>query len=398
MAAALFSLFFPETNRLSAGLTVCWIGLRALRQLEHLPWSWGVLAILLLNIRGLVLDDGSQPVSHMDYVLATIAFLVAFNRPAQAWRRTAAVCCLAFAAGTLVNFEIIWDFLQAGVEYQLDVLSKNQTALLAAWASSCGLMAMCLNRRRRSWLVLAPATVLCLIVAMATTSRAAVAIIPVAFAVAGLISFRQPLASRLRRLDQRLLGSRRSLRFAIIAAGLTAAGLIAASLLGRLGDLLRHYGQENLANDLGRLKVYACYASLPFKGANRFIYGVGYQNSWQKWCTPDVIGVKLTHAHNLFLQIWGDTGVIPSVFLILCLALAVRQILRNSTRLSWRLSLPTTAMMLVLVGFNSVELGMVKVPFLMAAFGTFLASIYMGDSTDRTEHGADRVNLNPGQT
>jgi hypothetical protein len=378
MAAALFCLFFPGLTRVSASFTVCWIGIKALRRVRDLPWSWGVLAILLLNIRGIVVGDGPQPASHMDYVLIIIAFLLGVNQSPQHWFRSSCLCCLAFAVGALLNFEVIWDFQQAGVEYQLAVLSKNQTALLAAFACCSGLMAICLARSRAWIAILVPAILLCLLVAAATTSRAAVAIIPLSFGVSALVTFRRQLFTGWLNLYPKFAVSfRLRQRLAIATVLFASLAMLIGLGIKFMAQIVRNYGGENLANDFARLKIYACYAGLPFKGENRFLYGVGYQNSWEKWCTPEVVGVKLTHAHNLFLQVWADTGAIPSLFLLVCLFLAARRIYRNSTTLSWRLSLPTFGMMLMLLGFNSVELGMVKVPFLLAVFGTFMASIYL---------------------
>jgi hypothetical protein len=378
MMAAIFSLFLPTGTRMSAGFTTLWISLEALRRTRDTPWSWGLLAILLLNIRGIVVGDGPQPVSHMDYVLMITAFLLGYGRSSKAWQRSAALCCIGCALGVLLRFEVIWDFARWGIEYQTPILTKNQTALLGGFASSCGLMALFLSEHRRWWPALIPSTGLCLLLSYATTSRAALALTPLSLAIGLLISWRGPISQQLNNWWNRHW---RGISLAVTAAGVAGlAGLVSMQQLMHgtlLGRLAAGYGQENLENDLSRLKVYSCYAGLPFKGENRFLYGVGYQNSWEKWCTPEVLGRQLSHAHNLLLQIWGDTGAISTLFLLICAGLILLRLWRNGRALPWRTSAGITISFVYLASFNMVELGMMKVPVLMAGFGYFIAAVYV---------------------
>lgn len=379
MASAITALFLDTGSRVSAGLTTVWIGIEALLRTRDLPWSWGLLAIVLLNIRGIVVGDGAQPVSHMDYVLIITSFLLGFGRSAKSWQRSAALCCIACGVGVLLRFEIILDFARWGIEYQAPTLTKNQTALLGGFASSCGVMALLLSRNRHWWPLLIPSTGLCLLLSYATTSRAALALTPLSAALALSISWREPIAHLLkswlerhwRRMCWVLAGT-------MMAALASAQRFLSAPVATQLAAM---YGRENLENDLGRLKVYSCYAELPFKGENRFFYGVGYQNSWQKWCTPEVLGRQLHHAHNLLLQIWGDAGAVPTVFLLICFSLILIRIWRNSLTLSWRTNTGVLSVFIYISLFNMVELGVLKVPALMASLGYFMSAIYLPHET-----------------
>lgn len=391
LAVAIVALFLEDSKRLSAGATTIWLGLELLGRREAMPWSWGVLAMLLLNLRGVILDEGPTPVSHMDFVVMISAFLVGFGRSRVRWQWSAAVVAAACAAGVLLQADVIRDYVWWGIEYKTALLTKNQTALLGGMATLAALMAAVLERSRRIW---APALLTALglaglLLARASLSRAAFALVPISLAVALLLCTPQlrpaRLAARWRSLPPRL-------RWPLI--GLLAVLLLA--LAAALVALIQHpqlfhalYGQDNLANDEGRLKVWSCYLRLPFLGANRFIYGVGYANSWMKWCSPEVTGRNLYHAHNLFLQIWGDTGVIPAVFILLCFGLIGARILRNcgssrgllrpAQRAAWAMPLISTAIALYLVAFNMVELGMLKVPVLTALFGFLLSSVFYSE-------------------
>lgn len=393
MVLAIVSLFQEDRRRYSAAATTVWIGLELLRRVDRLPWSWAGLAILLLNIRGVVLDEGPTPISHMDYVLMILAFLVGFGRSERRWLRTSALICGACLAGILLNAEIIWDYSWWGVEYQTNTLTKNQTALLAGLAALSGVMAALLSRTRLRggiWMLMIPAVLGCLILARATLSRAGLALVPLSLVAAGLLVGRHRLKASLCGWFQRLPVQRRRhlLVRGAIALGVALGGgaltflLHPAGLPARLGHL---YGADNLANDMGRLRVWQCYAGLPFKGENRFLYGVGYQNSWEKWCSPEVIGRFLTHSHNFLLQIWGDSGVIAFAFIAVCLLLILARMVRNASPPShrdparpwpWAMALSSTSIVLYLLAFNSVELGMLKVPILTALFGHFLGSVF----------------------
>ena len=94
-----------------------------------------------------------------------------------------------------------------------------------------------------------------------------------------------------------------------------------------------------------------------------------------------MIGRPLSHAHNLLLQIWGDTGAISSAFVLVCLGLMLRRLWQNGKDFHTKnlAGLATSSAFIYLLGFNMVELGMMKVPILMALFGYFLASIFYSD-------------------
>jgi len=387
LVLAVVMLFIEDGKRYSAGATTIWLAIETLRLTSALPWSWGALAILALNVRGIVLEDGPTPVSHMDYVLIIIAFLVGFGRSAQRWRRTAALVSGACLLGVLLNAEVIIDFAWWAIEYQAHSLTKNQTALLAGVGALCGVMAALLGRRQvRWWLPMLPCIAASMILARATTSRAALGLVPLALLLAALLINRHRLSPAARRgLGLAAVLVPLSLLAIVLVVEISAPG----SLLGWFNNL---YGAENIANDIGRFRVWGCYLGLPFMGENRFIYGVGFQNSWQLFCTPEVTGRFLTHSHNLLLQIWAENGVVPLALVVFFLVLMIRRVLRNTAHspqpgrgqeMGRALAFSSTALFLYLLGFHMVELGMMKVPILTALFGYFLAAIYPPSSLQK---------------
>lgn len=391
LVVAVVLLFIEDGKRYSAGATTLWLSIETLRLSGARPWSLGALSILALNVRGIVLEDGPTPVSHMDYVVIIVAFLVGFGRDAAHWRRTAALVSGACLLGVLRNAEVIFDFAWWSIEYQAQSLTKNSTALLAGLGALSGVMAALLSLHQwRWWLPMIPCILASLVLAKATTSRAALGLVPLALLLAGLLISRDRLSSAFRtRLSALPPSVRRGLG---LTAMVVTVSLVAIALVMEItapGGLLRWfsglYGAENIASDIGRLRVWECYLGLPFKGENRFIYGVGFQNSWQIWCTPEVTGRFLTHSHNILLQIWAENGVLPFSLILVLLVLMIRRVLRNtaqrsdqgrSREMSGALAFSSTAMFLYLIGFHMVELGMMKVPLLTAMFGYFLGSVY----------------------
>jgi len=73
-------------------------------------------------------------------------------------------------------------------------------------------------------------------------------------------------------------------------------------------------------SDLGRLQIQKCFLNLPLTGNNRFIYGVGFERG-SLFCKQEVISGVLDHAHNLYIQLWANAGILGIGGLLLCLAM-----------------------------------------------------------------------------
>ena len=79
----------------------------------------------------------------------------------------------------------------------------------------------------------------------------------------------------------------------------------------------------DLSSDSGRLAIARCYSAIPFSGNNRFLYGIGFDRS-DEFCRDPIQGGVAEHAHNLYLQLFANTGVLGLFGLVVLLALLVQ--------------------------------------------------------------------------
>lgn len=382
LALAVISLFQRPDLQLSSALVVGWLVLSLARRPEARPWSTALLGLLMLNMRWAVLDEGPTPVSPVDYILMLAAFASGYGQRGVWWLRQASIVALATLVGVLLQLEVVVDFARFGVEYHIAALTKNQTALLAGLACLGGLIGVLAFRA--AWLRLLHGLALAAgaVLLRAADSRAGVGMVALAVVAGAAITFTPRLLTPARRR----FGPLR--RPVLIGAGLVVVLIAGLWLLHQHvpqlaqgsggGGIGLIYGEENLENDAARLKLWSCYAHLPFTGNNRFIWGVGYERAWRVLCTAREVGRPLSHAHNLLFQVWGENGLFGTVFLLGWLGWIGARVIRNA-----RLPLGpkdsvalfgSSALVVYLLGFNLFELGMVKVPLFLMAFGLFLAS------------------------
>lgn len=385
------------SERLSAGLTLGWlvlsIGQQALTsQRANRLWPVALLVILLLNVRGVVLGEGPRPVSHMDYVVLIAAVMAGESQSLQRWRSTLSCICFSVASCGLWQATTVWYHL-TGTEigYRFGFLLVNQTALLAGLGCLSGWAALKLWRNANEFtrsdaardntpanrlvhLALLMGTGGCAVMALATHSRAGAGLIPISLLVAWTIQqgmqYRRDILHWL---------WRRWLTLALIAALLLGTPML--WLASPQGPALRQgissvYGRENRTSDLGRIELWRCYFSLPFSGSNRFLYGVGYESARQM-CPIRLqlprqrnLMKPMSHAHNLPLQIWAESGSLGFVMVLVGALLLARRVFSHQLKpQAMAISVPLIYSLL----FNLFELGMFKVPLLMVLFGTMLS-------------------------
>jgi O-antigen ligase len=379
LALAILLLFQSNDLRASNGLVLLWLVLALLRLPQDRPWSLMLLGLLLLNVRGVVLNEGPLPVSPVDYLFMVAAFLSGYDRSRAWWFRQASVVALATLIGVLLHLEVVVDFARFGIEYALAGLTKNQTALLAGLASLCSAIGWLAYRTTALRILHGLAWAASALLLRAADSRAGVGMASLAVLLAALVVYAGTLRDLGRRWGFRRLAPPILITLAAVLA--LGAGLwwthqqAHLATQGGIGSL---YGEENLENDAARLQLWGCYFGLPFTGENRFIWGAGYEKAWRVWCNAEKLGRPMSHAHNLILQVWGENGIAGAGFLLGWLGWIGSRAVRNARGLSTGgdpvIVFASSALLIYLIGFNLFELGMMKVPLLLFCFGLFLAS------------------------
>lgn len=372
----------PAGEHVSAGLAAALLLTVLLAGARSRPLNLAIAALLLLNLRGIVLGEGPRPVSSVDYLLVIAGIVGGSGLRRSQWWSLMAGLSIGTAVVALIAWPMLWAQLwSAETPFHIGILLVNQTALLTGMAAMAGLAAGLAAKPSRWRWILGLSSALNGAMVVATHSRAGLGLIPLSLIGAWL----------LHRLGMLLARTTAPAGRPWISAAL--AGLIVCSLillppltltlmqqqLGEAKPAALVYGQENIASDQARTRLWTCYGGVPLSGHNRFIYGVGYGRA-RTLCDVRVPGANrpLTHAHNLPLQIWAETG---AAGLLVCIAgassLLVRLWQRQKATAS---SFAMTALVLYPILFNLVELGMLKVPLLTVVFGVLLARPLVGET------------------
>ena len=261
-----------------------------------LQWSW--LALLLFSVREWWFNNPPHPASIIDGLLLISAVVCASTVSPERWNRLLVLPALGFLPLLATLSSKPWT--------PNPFVGSNQAAYL--FGLSFSIISIWLFARfQRSWLLLSvtPLSLLLFIFLWQTGSRAAL--------VSALLSFLVVFVAR--QIKKKNFWK---------SVGLTTIILISTYLLRLLFSSNSGLPGLKAGSDLGRLMAYECYATLPFTGNNRFIYGVGFDRA-RELCQVEFQGLTLDHAHNLYLQIWTSTGILGVFAIFLIGLLLVRQ-------------------------------------------------------------------------
>ena len=377
------------------------------------------MLILLLNLRGLVYQEGTQPVAHMDYIIIIAACVAGLGRPAKLWINSIAAIFAAGLLGFILNLGPFirsvsailngtanvagWDGQAwAGQYFRVGEMSVNQTAFLTGITLTLSLAA-CFRWRGLAQRCAVLTAMAMTALSFATGSRLALLGAPLAALVSlALIDWRhrhKPAMANESEATTAQPGTR-GLRSRAKAMMLTA-GVIAGSLVlfqsGR-GWLLQNYVSRKLVGDQGRLDVLACYTTLPFSDGSRWALGAGFGEAGRRFCDEDV-GIYVSHAHNFVAQLMGESGLIATVAVLAALAALWSPILNRKTSSddspapssdaaqSTAISLFMAAYFFILL-FALFELAFLKVTVLECLIGYLLSMSFCGGNSGqgRTTH------------
>ncbi len=272
-------------------LLVVHLLLRLLQRSDREPWRWILISLLVVNA-GLIIEDRDfKPGGPSDYLVAAVSFAAGLQRSRISWRTSfawIAACTipllgLSLAAGekmiqlnsSFTGFNINRIGFLAGllsiVSYSLFKNQRNPTGRIAAAALLAGGFTE----------------------ALLTQSRAAIAV-PV-IAIAADLS--------------------RHINWTQKKAALAVAAITAASLLTFYSWYSGAPEESAAIADENRIETIRCWISNTTKTSSNFFFGQGYGKAPSKKCGPSLDAslkgrdTPLAHAHNLYIQLFGETGI-----------------------------------------------------------------------------------------
>jgi len=299
-----------------------WLAVRLSLQCTKQPIYLLLLCIALTSMGTMVLERGSAPSDQSDLLIIGLAFAAGVHRPVQRWHASLAqisLCLLPIAiAACLKSPETLLQFPDINVNRLSFLIGL---LICATW----GLVEISDTKRSRlawqAWMSLA------LPLSLLSGSRAPLALPVIAIAVAKLIT-----KTRRNRTHQAGL-TRLTWR-----KGVAALTLIIALSAGAT-QLWYHHASDsgiNRISDTWRAQTALCWAKQPFSKGQPWL-GLGHANNIRKRCDSDSLPAMqwvvdnntiseqqrkiasraaakgLPHAHNSYVQIFAETGLVGLV-------------------------------------------------------------------------------------
>ena len=297
----------PLNPLLSSVPAAAWVMAQLVLAPKQKRWAlWPLAMVVMLMARTWWLNEMPHPASSQDGLLLVASLLAATGVSQTRWP-----WLLRFS---LLPLPLLLTQISAKPWTSNPLVGANQAAYLLGLLLIIAI-AWC-------WQRTAPLAVLSAILALLmvwqTSSRAALLSSVLAL---GFVYLRE--RSKETRLLPNLL-----ILIALAIAGLAGKQLLSPSANGIPGLDPR--------SDMGRLAIGQCYFNLPFSGNNRLLHGVGFERP-KEFCHQIINGGIADHAHNLYLQLWANSGLLGLIGLGLLITL-----LLNSWRQSEGLLEPLT--------------------------------------------------------
>ena len=313
LPAAVLIFLLPINPSISSIPAVVWVLVQLISAPRDRRWAaWPMVFVLLLFSRSWWLSEMPHPVAAQDGVLFSGALMAAACVSADRWITLLRLQLLVLP---ILLFQLGPSPLIAWGDHLLRQGSNwtpNYWAGVNQGAYLLGLLILIAfawfwQSKRCYWqnLLAGGATGLAGLMVWQTGSRAAVV---AAVVSAALLWIKQ--GSRLGSIWKRGL-----LLIGLGAAVLALKQLFRPSSTGIPGI--------DLSSDTGRLAIAQCYGSIPFSGDNRFLYGIGFDRA-DEFCRDPIQGGVAEHAHNLYLQLFANTGVLGLFGFVFLLALLVQ--------------------------------------------------------------------------
>jgi len=292
--------------RLAAySLLTAYLLLRLLQRSDRQSWRWILISLLVINAGTIIHDRDLKPGSASDYLIIAMSFAAGFERSRQQWQRSLAwiTSCLL----PLLGFSLLAGDNLIQETSSFTGFNINKLGFLAGLLTTVSYGWMRDSQQRTSTWLARGGLALGIISCSLTQSRAAIAVPVIAIAVEIALSH---------------AWTRRQL----------IAGVLLALALGAGATYtwyLKPQANYNLATDyrlgeLNRVETIRCWFSSTSSSETSLLLGMGFGRPAQNFCGPDAIpslkamdkGKGLQHAHNLYAQVFAETGAGGLILLV----------------------------------------------------------------------------------
>jgi hypothetical protein len=277
-------------------LLTLYLLLRLLQRSEREPWRWILISLLVVNA-GLIIEDRDiKPGSPSDYLIVALSFAAGFQRTQQEWRTSLAwmaSCIIPLLGFSVAAGEGMIQGTSSFTGFNINRIGFL-SGLLTIYAYGLLITAKKPKPRAASTLLIAAG----LTESLLTQSRAAIAVPIIAIGL-DIITLIPWTPKR------------------VTAACLTTLTPILIALHSWYGT---GPGIDARNADLNRIATIQCWIRTTAKSADQLILGLGYGKTAKKYCGPQQIkalkdrDTPLSHSHNVFVQLFSETGAIGLMF------------------------------------------------------------------------------------
>jgi|LauGreDrversion4_2_1035121.scaffolds.fasta_scaffold30423_4 O-antigen ligase len=287
------ALICTKQRLMAYSLLTLWILIRLLLGSDKQNWRWILITLTLLNAGLIIGDRDLKPGGASDYLIIVLSFAAGFQRPRSDWMRSLAwigSCAVPLLIGCLSAGD---NLIQLNTS-SFTGFNINRIGFLAALLTTVNYSLFQGARSLRLKSIYTALLAASITAAFLTESRAAIAAPAIAIAI--------DLASRIR----------------LAKTGKIIAFLAAISLM--ITSFHQWYsspeGRGILAADTNRITTIECWLQSTTRNTQTTLLGLGYDQSAIRSCGPGQIqGLKgrttpLTHAHNVYVQLFAETGLV----------------------------------------------------------------------------------------
>ena len=351
LPAAIILFLMPINPVISSLPASAWVMLQLAFAPAEKRWAlWPMAFVMLATARTWWLNEMHNPASSEDILLVVASFLAASWVSASRWTLLLKMLLIPLP---LIAINI------SSPAWAMNISTGRNPNPIAYLIGLIAVISICMlfdqHKNKIDYLIPFVASILSILIIWQLKSRAGLLAMAIAI---GIVKLK----------DEYFRG-----RF-FKAFTITAAAGIAmlTNLKFMRPSSINNAAGIDFRSDLGRLQIQNCYIHLPFSGNNRFIYGIGFEHK-DKFCKNEVIAGVLDHAHNIYIQVWANAGIIGFTGMLLFLALIVAQWRKKDKSLNPTLSRVGLAILIYVLLQGAFDASIIHWPITQVFTGILLA-------------------------